>query len=406
MASATANTAGIGSGLNQLLTGAAVWGALVARRGRGARQAGSQGVLLAVIVLTPLAAFEVVAGLPGAAQALERVRQSAARIFEVVDAPDPVVDPGVALAAPAPPATLCVRGLRARYRADGPWALDGVDLDLCPGRRIAVIGASGAGKSTLAAVLTAPAGLRAGSVTLAGRRAGRPGRRRRPADRRPRRAGRPRVRHLPAGEPPAGPPGGRPKASSATHSDGPACSTGWRRSPSGSTPPSASTARACPAASASASRSPAPSSPTSRSSSSTSRASTSTRATADAVTADIVAVTEARSTLLITHRLAGLATMDEVIVLDAGRVVERGTHTELVAAGGPLRPPLAPRSRRRHRERRPREDPVRLDDHLPLPVRAHHDRHRLPRRDPADDVAPLGQPGASPAGALLRHAAA
>ena len=57
-------------------------------------------------------------------------------------------------------------------------------------------------------------------------------------------------------------------------------------------------------------------------------------ATADAVTADIVAVTEARSTLLITHRLTGLATMDEVIVLDGGRVVERGTHTDLVAAGG------------------------------------------------------------------------
>ena len=90
VASATANTAGIGSGLNQLLTGAAVWGALVL--GVAAVHEGRlQGVLLAVIVLTPLAAFELVAGLPGAAQAFERVRQSAARVFEVVDAPDPVV---------------------------------------------------------------------------------------------------------------------------------------------------------------------------------------------------------------------------------------------------------------------------------------------------------------------------
>ena len=38
--------------------------------------------------------------------------------------------------------------------------------------------------------------------------------------------------------------------------------------------------------------------------------------------------------LLITHRLAGLETVDEVIVLDGGRAVERGTHAELLATGG------------------------------------------------------------------------
>ena len=279
VASATANTAGIGSGLSQLLTGVAVWAALVL--GVAAVHEGRlQGVLLAVIVLTPLAAFEIVAGLPGAAQALERVRQSAARIFEVVDAPDPVSEPDAPLCPPQPPATLCVRGLRARYREDGPWALDGIDFELAPGRRIAVIGASGAGKSTLAAVLTRLLAYQAGSVTLAGVEPSlelRPGGRRRPADRRPRRAGRPRVRHLPAGEPPAGPTrGDRGRAPRRTPT-GPASSTGWRRCPSASTPPSASMAHGCRAASDSASRWPAPSSPTSRSSSSTNPASTSTR---------------------------------------------------------------------------------------------------------------------------------
>ena len=45
-------------------------------------------------------------------------------------------------------------------------------------------------------------------------------------------------------------------------------------------------------------------------------------------------MTEGRSPVLITHRLSGLEQVDEIIVLDDGRVVERGTHDELVTAGG------------------------------------------------------------------------
>ena len=41
-----------------------------------------------------------------------------------------------------------------RYAAQGPWVLDGVDLDLPQGRRIALVGASGAGKSSLVGALT------------------------------------------------------------------------------------------------------------------------------------------------------------------------------------------------------------------------------------------------------------
>ena len=43
---------------------------------------------------------------------------------------------------------------------------------------------------------------------------------------------------------------------------------------------------------------------------------------------------EGRTTLTITHRLAGLADADEIVVLRAGRVVERGRHEELLAGGG------------------------------------------------------------------------
>ncbi|HEY3185866.1 MAG TPA: ATP-binding cassette domain-containing protein [Solirubrobacteraceae bacterium] len=48
----------------------------------------------------------------------------------------------------------------------------------------------------------------------------------------------------------------------------------------------------------------------------------------------LAAAMRGRTTITITHRLALAAGADLVIVLDGGRVAERGTHAELVAAGG------------------------------------------------------------------------
>jgi ABC-type multidrug transport system fused ATPase/permease subunit len=56
--------------------------------------------------------------------------------------------------------------------------------------------------------------------------------------------------------------------------------------------------------------------------------------TADAVLADLLAATADRGLVVATHRLDGLDAVDEIVVLDRGRVVERGTHDELVGRGG------------------------------------------------------------------------
>src|SRR5262249_21191932 len=133
------------------------------------------GVMLAVIVLTPLAAFEIVNGLPAAAQSLERVRRSAARVFDVVDTAPLVANWNPKASNNGPfgfqfdeQPSLRIRGLRVRYVDGGPWVLDGLDLDLAANRHVAITGPSGGGKSTLAAALLRFIPYAQGSVTLDG----------------------------------------------------------------------------------------------------------------------------------------------------------------------------------------------------------------------------------------------
>jgi ATP-binding cassette subfamily C protein CydC len=56
--------------------------------------------------------------------------------------------------------------------------------------------------------------------------------------------------------------------------------------------------------------------------------------TEQAVLAAIHELMRGRTVLMSSHRLIGMERMDEILVLDRGRIVERGTHAELIAAGG------------------------------------------------------------------------
>ncbi len=106
-----AGTTGIGLGLTTALAGLASWGALTL--GVHATHAGHlDPALLAVLALIPLAAFELVAPLPAATQALQRSRTAAGRVFAATDAPVPVEDPATPIRCAAGPDSTPSRSTR------------------------------------------------------------------------------------------------------------------------------------------------------------------------------------------------------------------------------------------------------------------------------------------------------
>src|SRR5580704_7427542 len=326
---------GLGSGLISGLTGLTVWGVLVL----GVAAVG-QGTLtrvpLAVLTLTALASFEAVTLMPAAALALGSARASARRISAILDVPDPVVNPLAPRPLPAAPVHVRLSGVQVRYEPDGPLALDGLDLDLPPGRRVALIGPSGAGKSTVAAVLLRFLDPVGGSVTLNG--AGLASYAAAPV--RTIIGGCPQDPHIFNASIRDNLKLARPAATSDELAAAAAAARllpwieslprGWDTpvgahgaAISGGERQRLALARALLA-------DPAvlildeP----------TAHLDPEARA---ALTADLLALTTGRATLLITHELAGLDQVDEIIVLDQGKVTERGTHAELMGSDGRYR---------------------------------------------------------------------
>jgi ATP-binding cassette subfamily B protein len=57
-------------------------------------------------------------------------------------------------------------------------------------------------------------------------------------------------------------------------------------------------------------------------------------ATEQAIQAELEQIARGRTTLVIAHRLSTVMDANQILVMDAGRIVERGTHRELLARGG------------------------------------------------------------------------
>jgi thiol reductant ABC exporter CydC subunit len=157
----------LGSGLSVLAAGLGLWAAFIV--GIPAVRSGAlSGVLLAVVVLLAWSSPDIVADLPAVGQHLTRARDSARRMLQLVQLPIPVLDVAHPLPCPARPASVRLSGVSARYSADRPPPLTGVDLELRPGSRIVVTGESGAGKSTLIAVLLRFLDIEMGVMTIDG----------------------------------------------------------------------------------------------------------------------------------------------------------------------------------------------------------------------------------------------
>ena len=291
------------------------------------------GVLVATLAFLALATFEAASPVAEAARRTSTVRAAAVRLFAVTDAVPPVRDPDSPLPLPAGPGVVVLEAASMAYDRGGGRALDGLDLVLRRGRRVAIVGPSGAGKTTVANVLTRFRDLDGGRMTVDGIDV-------RALDQDDIRrvvgmaaqdahlfdttiAENVRLARPEANDDEVAAALARAQAGDwvATLPAGLATRVGERGNRvSGGQRQRIALARVLladtpvvvldePMANLDG-------------------------AMADALLDDVLAATADRALLLITHRLAGLEPFDEIVVLDRGRAIERGSHQDLLASGG------------------------------------------------------------------------
>jgi ATP-binding cassette, subfamily C, bacterial CydCD len=160
----SATARGAGAALGTFAIGATTIGCLLL--GIAAVRAGRlPGAELAVLALTPLAAAELVAGLPEAAARLLGAAQSARRLTDLETRPAPVTPPAV----PNPigaASRLDAGGLAVRWPDADTDAVSGLDFAIGTRHAAVLTGPSGAGKSTTIAAVLRNLDPRAGRITM------------------------------------------------------------------------------------------------------------------------------------------------------------------------------------------------------------------------------------------------
>ncbi len=142
---------GMQNGLGKLLSNLALWAMLMVAL--PLVQSGQlNGVYLASLALATVASFEAVLPLSSALQQLGSCQEAGRRLFEIIDAPASICETRVVSPTPQNH-DLVIRDLCFRYAPDAPLALEKISFTLPQGQCLALVGPSGAGKSTLVNLL-------------------------------------------------------------------------------------------------------------------------------------------------------------------------------------------------------------------------------------------------------------
>ena len=158
---------GIHSALGTLLTNLGLWLVLVLTIPQ-VTAGNIKGVMLGTFALMTLASFEAVTPLPLAAQMWNASREAARRLFEVVDAEPAVKDNARYSIVDNRSSNIEFSNIAFAYPTQSRLALEDVTFALPEGKSIAIVGPSGAGKSTIANLLLRFWDYEVGDINLGG----------------------------------------------------------------------------------------------------------------------------------------------------------------------------------------------------------------------------------------------
>lgn len=97
--------------------------------------------------------FGPVQGLTGIYQTVQRARVSLDAVFDILDVQEDPADPPHPLRLARVGGHVRFEGVRFAYSPGDRFAVDGIDLEIQAGERVAIVGASGSGKTTLMSLL-------------------------------------------------------------------------------------------------------------------------------------------------------------------------------------------------------------------------------------------------------------